>query len=182
MSENHNCILYLKPYAEEDVPDLAPLFADADSMRYYLPGMWRTFNAEQLKSLMSDWHDAQNNFVYTIRSHLDEKEEIIGVLNFDSVDWVQKNAEMGIILLPEARGRGFALQAANLALKQAFLQMNLHRIFVRIIASNSPSIKLFKRLGFKEEGLMREHVFRDGKYENMYLLGLLAEEYTALAE
>jgi ribosomal-protein-alanine N-acetyltransferase len=63
--------------------------------------------------------------------------------------------EIGIIMRPEATGRGLASKALNLVVDHGFKKLNLHRIAADIDPDNNASISLFLRAGFQREGLLR---------------------------
>lgn len=63
--------------------------------------------------------------------------------------------EIGIIMRPEATGRGLASKALNLVIEHGFKELDLHRIAADIDPDNNASISLFLRAGFQREGLLR---------------------------
>jgi ribosomal-protein-alanine N-acetyltransferase len=63
--------------------------------------------------------------------------------------------EIGIIMCPEATGRGLASKALALVLACGFHELGLHRIAADIDPDNTSSISLFLRAGFEREGLLR---------------------------
>ena len=63
--------------------------------------------------------------------------------------------EIGIILRPEASGRGLASKALNLVVAHGFIALGLHRIAADIDPDNTASLNLFLRNGFEREGLLR---------------------------
>ncbi|HVK81737.1 MAG TPA: GNAT family N-acetyltransferase [Verrucomicrobiae bacterium] len=63
--------------------------------------------------------------------------------------------EIGIILRPDAAGRGFASKALNLVVAYGFETLDLHRIAADIDPDNAASLNLFLRNGFEREGLLR---------------------------
>lgn len=63
--------------------------------------------------------------------------------------------EVGIIMRPDATGRGLASKAVNLVVDYGFTQLDLHRIAADIDPDNNASISLFLRAGFQREGLLR---------------------------
>jgi len=63
--------------------------------------------------------------------------------------------EIGIIMRPEATGRGLASKALDLVLQHGFGPLGLHRIAADIDPDNTSSISLFLRAGFQREGLLR---------------------------
>jgi RimJ/RimL family protein N-acetyltransferase len=63
--------------------------------------------------------------------------------------------EIGVIMRPEAAGRGLASKALKLVEDYAFGPLDLHRLAADIDPDNSSSISLFLRAGFEREGLLR---------------------------
>lgn len=63
--------------------------------------------------------------------------------------------EIGIILRPDAAGRGLASKALNLVVAYGFETLGLHRIAADIDPDNAASLTLFLRNGFEREGLLR---------------------------
>lgn len=64
-------------------------------------------------------------------------------------------AEIGIIMRPDAAGRGLASKALNLVVAHAFENLGVHRIVADIDPDNTASLNLFLRNGFEREGLLR---------------------------
>ncbi len=170
--------LSLTAYSKDDLAALLPFFQDLSTLRYYLPTTVRPFNLEQLDLLLSDWNDGQSNFVFAIR----HEGEICGLVNLDGLDFPNSHAEIGIAITNKLqRGQGFASEALQLLLDFAFGELNLQRIWCRIISGNDPSVRLFTRTGFVQEGVLRQHVRRSGAFRDMLVFGLLRDEYKALA-
>jgi RimJ/RimL family protein N-acetyltransferase len=63
--------------------------------------------------------------------------------------------EIGIIMRPDATGRGLASKAVNLVCEHGFSALGLHRIAADVDPDNSASLSLFLRAGFQREGLLR---------------------------
>jgi RimJ/RimL family protein N-acetyltransferase len=168
--------LSLTAYNGDDLAALLPFFQDISSLRYYLPTTIRPFNLEQLEGLLSGWNDGQSNFVFAIR----HEGQICGLVNLDDLDFPNSHAEIGIAITTRLqRGQGFASEALGLLLDFAFGELNLQRIWCRIISGNEPSVRLFTRAGFVQEGVLRRHVRRSGDFRDMLVYGLLRDEYLA---
>ncbi len=60
--------------------------------------------------------------------------------------------------------------------------MHLHRIEALIGPDNIASLKLVKRLGFVEEGTLREHYFKNEIYEDSIIFSLLKQEYDCVKD
>jgi len=103
--------------------------------------------------------------------------QTVGVMGLDKIDWRDQEAESGQILFdPDQRGQGYAEEAMCLGLDYAFEELNLHRVYALVYASN-PAITLFKLFGFQEEGVLRQAVFSGGRFQDKVILGLLREDW-----
>ena len=74
------------------------------------------------------------------------------------------------------RGKGYATRALRLLIGWGFSELGLDRIWAEAFDWNEASIKLLTKLGFKEEGRLRKHVWRNGERHDSVMLGLLRGE------
>ncbi|MGW1840258.1 GNAT family N-acetyltransferase [Streptomyces sp. NPDC002067] len=88
--------------------------------------------------------------------------------------------EYGITLESGHRRKGYATEAAVLLLRFLFAERRYHKCEVRIFAHNTASLALHRRLGFVEEGRLRDHVFLTGRHQDLVVMGLLADEFARL--
>lgn len=72
---------------------------------------------------------------------------------------------------------GYALEAVEAAVQVAFRDLNLHRVFARVMPENEASIRLLKAAHFTEEGLERSSIQICGKWEDHMRLSLLDSEW-----
>jgi UDP-4-amino-4,6-dideoxy-N-acetyl-beta-L-altrosamine N-acetyltransferase len=101
----------------------------------------------------------------------------IGNIGLGDIDWVARNAEL-LVYIGEAefRGKGYGTEAIAALVEFAFQRLNLHRLYARVFSDNERAMKSFGQCGFQREGLLREHVFRDGRYQGVAILGILRKE------
>lgn len=166
--------LRLASVREDELPLLLSLFNEHEAAGFYVPTMVRPYNLEQLRGMLADWNDRSESFLFAIRN----REELVGIANIDGFSWPNAHAEIGIALAsPRYRGQGFASKALKILLDYLFLEVGLHRVYCRIMAGNEASMRLFLRMGFREEGIMRSHIRRMGTYLDMHLFGMLADEW-----
>lgn len=78
---------------------------------------------------------------------------LAGISNFRPKD---PSAEVFYWLSPPEWGHGYATEAARALVALGFDQFGLHRIGAHVLAYNGPSVRVLRRLGFKEEGRSRE--------------------------
>lgn len=87
------------------------------------------------------------------------------------------NAELDIQLgEKDVWGRGYATEAMRLACRYGFDEMRLHRISLDFVAENTAARRVYEKVGFVEEGRVRECFRRDGRWHDMILMGLLEGE------
>jgi len=88
-------------------------------------------------------------------------------------------AEIGFDLGPGFWGQGYMTEALRLVITHGFERMKLNRIDALVYVENDRSIRLLQRLGFKQEGLLRDYFYLDGRFYDHYLLALLQREWNA---
>lgn len=85
-------------------------------------------------------------------------------------------ADWGFYLDPEAP-RGSGTELGRAALRHAFHVLELHKVCGQVLAFNEKSIQFHRRLGFREEGRLREQHFDGATYHDVICFGLLREEW-----
>lgn len=107
-----------------------------------------------------------------------ETETPIGITSLINIDYKNRNAECIIdIGHKESWGKGYGREAMKLLLDYAFLEMNLHRVSLRVFSFNQRAIKLYQNIGFQQEGNSRQSLYRDGRWHDLIHMGILHDEY-----
>lgn len=107
----------------------------------------------------------------------DSPNDPVGSVSLAPIQEIDGYGNLGIWLLPDAWGNGFALDACAHLIEYGFRELALHRISATVMAPNERSQRLIKRLGFVHEGTAREAQFADGKYVDTDRYGLLHDEW-----
>lgn len=97
------------------------------------------------------------------------------------IDLHGRNAELGYTVFPEHQDNGYATEASEIVLEHGFDGLGLHKIWARVSSHNDASKQVLEKLGFEEEGLLREHFYGFGTYVDEFRFGLLASEWEARA-
>lgn len=105
-------------------------------------------------------------------------EQPVGMVSIFDIDHKNMNAEIGVYIAPEHQRRGFAAEALKLLMRFAFEEMNIHKLYCSILGFNEPSLKLFRSLGFREDGVMREHVYTRGRFEDVHRLATFRRDHS----
>ena len=80
---------------------------------------------------------------------------------------------------PRARGRGAGRAAQALGLDRAFGDLGLEKVWSEVLAENEIALKAQAGAGFRREGYLRRHVWKDGRFHDAVLLGVLRDEWAA---
>ena len=134
------------------------------------------FSNHQIHEWFERNQDDRNQVLFGI--YFVENHQIVGIIRLMFIDWISSNAELGIYIGDaEMRNKGIGKEAIQLILKYAFKQLNLSRIYLRVLESSNSTIRLYQGLGFIPEGNLRQHYWVNGKYENVLIFGMLRSEY-----
>jgi RimJ/RimL family protein N-acetyltransferase len=74
-------------------------------------------------------------------------------------------------------GKGYATEAYRLLLEYAFKERNFHRIVAHVLEDNVGSIKAHLKSGYKQEGILRESVFKNGQWKNQIQFSILDKDF-----
>ena len=103
----------------------------------------------------------------------------VGIFRIDRFDPLNRNALVGADVMPELRGQGYAAEMFHYFFHYLFDECGLHRLALVTLETNAPAIALYRKLGFVEEGRERQAIFRDGRFQDLIAMGLLADEWRA---
>jgi UDP-4-amino-4,6-dideoxy-N-acetyl-beta-L-altrosamine N-acetyltransferase len=171
----------LRELAREDLAVINEWRNDADLIGK-LGAVFRFVNAE----VDGKWFDSYMNArAHNIRLAICERESghIVGAIYLLDIDWVSRSGELSIwIGNPAHRNKGAGRDAMAALLRHAFQDMNLHRVWLRVLSGNDPAIALYTKMGFVEEGRWREAVFKSGRYQDFLQMSCLDREFRLLHE
>ena len=96
-----------------------------------------------------------------------------GSLTVGNIHPIQKSAEISIVVTEDAYEQDIDKEALSEAIDHCWRELNLNRIYVHALASNEREIQTYLTLGFEIEGTLRAHVYFDGRFHDLKILGLL---------
>jgi RimJ/RimL family protein N-acetyltransferase len=111
-----------------------------------------------------------------------DSDAMIGYTSINNIDLRNRKAEWGgtIIGKKEYWGRGIAKTAALLMLKYLFEELGIHRCYAYCLAEHKVTVRLFKSLTFKQEGVLRDDLYKKGHFHDSLMFSLLRSEYVEL--
>ncbi|MBU3197222.1 GNAT family N-acetyltransferase [Clostridium algidicarnis] len=84
---------------------------------------------------------------------------------------------MGLKISSEHRGKGYGTSAMKILLKYGFMEKRLNKYSVSVIEGNEGSIKMHKKLGCEQEGVLKQNIYTNGRYYDEIYFGLTKEDY-----
>ena len=103
----------------------------------------------------------------------------VGLVNFMDIDRRHGTCRWGFYLGEQNLPRGSGTVMGYLALNWIFREQELRKVGGEVLSFNQASMKFFLRLGFTEDGRLRQHLLKNGEYVDVILYSLLADEWTS---
>ena len=108
-----------------------------------------------------------------------EDDMVIGSCGYVHWNREARRVEVGYELHEDWQGHGLMREALSAMLAFGFDRMGLNRVEALVVPENEPSLRLLRRLGFEEEGLLREYGFWKGRFHDLRLFSLLKKDWNA---
>ncbi|GIN37205.1 GNAT family protein [Heyndrickxia sp. FSL K6-6286] len=106
------------------------------------------------------------------------KGNIVGVAGFNNINWSNKTAQIGYWLGEEYQGFGIMTRVAEALTEYAFKELALNKVEIRVAVGNKKSRSIPERLGFINEGCIRQAEWLYDHYVDHVVYGILSEEWT----
>lgn len=106
----------------------------------------------------------------------DDGHPFVGLVRLDEHDPINRSIRIGADVVPELRGKGFGKRIYAAIRKYCFDHLNVHRLWLCVLETNARAIGLYTTQGFREEGRLREAIWRGGRYVDYIVMSLLDRE------
>ncbi len=103
--------------------------------------------------------------------------QVVGAVSLKNISHSMGYGEIGYGLAESHHGKGIATAAVKLLVEKIFRETNLRRLLAYVHEDNIASCRVLEKIGFQEEGLLREHYVINGVPVNEVLYGLLKSEW-----
>lgn len=105
-----------------------------------------------------------------------ENETAIGIVGFKNLDWINSNSELFIYIGNENYwGKGYGKEALKLLINFAFNSLNLHMLYLEVFSYNENATKMYEKLGFNQDGILRQSKYQDGQYYDKIIMSKINE-------
>lgn len=163
----------LRPPVEEDAPLFPRWLADPEVTRYL--GFWNTVpSLEQEKDWFKKVAEERNEVMWII----EVDGATIGNSTIRGIDWKNQHAETGTLIGDLSKwGRGYGTESMALRTAYAFRELNLVKLTSGAFMENESSKRAQMAVGYRQVGVWRNHVFRDGRWHDVWLSEILREDW-----
>lgn len=166
-------ILRLRPLEREDLRFVHDLDNDQAVMHYWFEEPYEAFVE------LCDLYDKHIHDQTERRFIVEHAGERVGLVELVEIDHIHRRAEFQIIIAPQHQGRGYATAATRMAVEYAFLTLNLYKLFLIVDVDNAAARKVYRKLGFVEEGVLRQEFFVNGEYRDVVRMALFQTDFIA---
>ena len=150
-------------------------FNDEENTEYMQQHYYPNTRAKQLAFYKSEIENNPKKLQVGIFHN--EDKVLIGVISLNNIDYLHRNCSTGTIIgIKKYRKVIYFLEAYKLLIKHAFEQLNINKISDGSVSKDVADL-LIKTVGYKLEGVRRNELYMNGKYVDLYLIGLLKEEF-----
>jgi ribosomal-protein-alanine N-acetyltransferase len=125
----------------------------------------------------SDLSDLRKYETYRWFVQLDQ--DVVGSVSLKNISHSMGYGEIGYGIAENHHGKGIATEAVRLLLTKVFTETGLRKLTALVHDKNHGSCRVLEKLGFRQEGLLREHYLINGKPVDEILYGLLKHEWSA---
>jgi len=139
----------------------------------------KAMSAEEIaRMLASESADLSQLTLYqSYRWFVSADGQVVGALSLKNISHSMGYGELGYGLAESHHGKGITTAALKLLIEKIFRETHLRRLLAFVHEENVASCRVLEKLGFQEEGLLREHYVINGAPVNEVLYGLLKSEW-----
>jgi ribosomal-protein-alanine N-acetyltransferase len=176
----------LRPFEERDWPAFAEI-ASKDAVLEFLPANDR-MTRDQLQNVFAWLRECYNrNTVdriekFTLPVILKQTGEVVGWCGLGPLEYDESQIEVYFVIDPEQWGKGLATEAAAALLEYAFEVLRLGRVVAVADPRNGASIRVLRKLGMKEEGVVQDLPAEHRDYEGHLWYSMTAETWSVTAK
>ncbi|MDE2593756.1 MAG: spermidine N1-acetyltransferase [Burkholderiales bacterium] len=166
-------VLRLRPLEREDLRFVHELDNNETVMHYWFEEPYEAFVE------LCDLYDKHIHDQSERRFIAEFGQERVGLVELVEINHIHRRAEFQIIIAPVHQGKGYATEATLLAMDYAFMVLNLYKLFLIVDCENERAVKVYTKLGFKEEGCLIDEFFVDGEYRDVLRMAMFQPQYLA---
>jgi len=170
--------IFLRPLERADAATIQPWVNDQAVTRTLL--LYRPLSRESEEEFIDRMNKSETGVVFGIVERAGD--QLVGAAGLPEIDFRSRHASFGVFIGDRSKwGRGIGSEATYLVTKYAFETLNLNRVWLHVTTDNVAGIRAYEKAGFRREGLLRQHLYREGRYFDIVSMAVLREEWFVAA-
>lgn len=165
--------LYFRRPTMDDVDQIRDL-KNNEKAALLLGGIHHKYTSEDIVN----WINFHNNNPEEVLLVVEDTTagKLIGHVGLYKIDKIAKKTEFGILIADDdSRGKGYGTKATSLMVEYAFKSLGMHKVTAEVLSENAPSVAMFKKCGFVIDGCLRDDVYKNNRYYDVYCMSILNE-------
>lgn len=172
--ESARAIVRIRPLERSDIPRTTEWInrPEISEIMGYLPVLTLENQLRWFNAVKED----KSRFIFAICDV--QSGEHIGNVGLGLIDYVNRHGMLNIFIAePAMRGKGRGTAAVRQLLDFAFSRLNLNKVYLQTSERFVEAVKVYEKLGFNKDGVLREHYYLRGRYEDKWFYSMLRSEY-----
>lgn len=167
--------LRLRPIRVDDVDAILGWINDPDVTRNF--AALGTITRDQELAFLRATIASETDRLYAIET---PEGLVIGTAGIHRIYWPARNGRLGIVIgRKEFHGHGLAQEALRELCRTGFRELGLHKLWLVHYRDNARMRHVARKLGFVEEGVLRDEYFHQGRFHDMVRHSLLEDEFAS---
>lgn len=169
--------VYLSAIEENELEQLRKWRNLPEYRKYFRE--YREISATMQKKWFDNIVNNDNNTIM-FSIHDTQNSNLLGCCGLCYINWIHRYSDLSLYIGKDEcyiDNDGIAEEGCKLLFDYAFNELELNKIWTEIYEFDDKKNNLYKKLGFKQDGFLREQYFYDGKWWGSYILSLLKKEY-----
>lgn len=163
--------VFLRELSKEDIPTLNA-WRNNPNLISSLGTGFRYISEEVDEAWFQEYLDNRDK---AVRLAIVAEGNYVGNINLTNINSTHRNAEFSILIGDDRYQRkGIGLYVSTKILEHGFNDLGLRRIWLTVVTTNAAAIKLYSRIGFEEEGILRNAIFKNGTFLDLKIMSVLA--------
>ncbi|MBI3726101.1 GNAT family N-acetyltransferase [bacterium] len=174
-------LVRIRPLALSDLDNVMTWVNDPDIVGNFAAFSGKPFTREDEAAYLAKLLASPNDRVFSIERAADGA--YLGQVGIHQIHWPSRVGRLACIVGSRAEmGKGHGTAAIGAVLDRAFGEAALHKVWLMVAKSNARARAIYARIGFVEEGVLREEYFLRAAWHDMVRMSLLDREWRALRE
>ncbi len=171
----------LRPLEESDVDHIMTWINDPEIVGNLAAFSGSAFTRDQELAWVRQVRTSRSDVVFSIVDAADDR--YLGQCGIHQIHDRSKVGRLACILASRGdMGRGLGSAAIRALCDHGFDVLGLHKLWLMVFSHNARGRGIYGRVGFVEEGVLREEYFHEGRWHDMVRMSLLAREWQAIRE